>query len=415
MKLTSQLSEFLDGRFVLVIEPSNNYRASIKSFFSHLKFKNVRCVRSIAEARREMMVVKVGMFIVEWQMTEKNGLEFCREIRKASQFEMTPFLLLSCENLHNDVILASEGGINSYLLKPFSFPDFAAQLTNLIQRRNSPSVFDSLLDRADFHLKEKEYWVAETLYTEALSLKPSSAKAFCGLGCIQMERSNIPAALSFFRNAVAANSSYVESYKFILQLAEGRADHVTALQTAAILHELSPENPRYPLQMAYAQLELKNTTESEKYFKICIRLSPLAAAGHKGLGSLYFVKKEFRKSQKALERALDLDATDISTLNSLGTALVRLGKFDEGIHKYRIALSLNASDARVLFNLGLALELSGDLTEAVASFRRAMTADPNNLKSQKNIARIEKLATDAEAENSRTFDEKMSKKSPRSA
>jgi tetratricopeptide (TPR) repeat protein len=414
LKLSNQLAKFLDGQFILVIEPSINYRALIKNIFSHLKLKNVRYVRSVAEARREMTVVKVGMFIVEWQMTEKNGLEFCREVRKDARFEQTPFLLLSSENMHNDIILASEGGINCYLLKPFSFPDFTAQLTSLIQRKNSPSVIDSLLDRADFHLKGKEFWVAETLFNEVLSLKPASAKALCGLGRVQMERSNIPEALSFFRRAVAANPNYVESYKFMLQHSESRGDHLGILHAATILHDLSPENPRYPLLIACAQLELKNPTESEKYFKLCIRLSPLVATGHKGLGNLYFVQKEYKKSQKSLERALDLDATDVGTLNSLGTALVRLGKFDEGIHKYRIALSLSPADARVLFNLGLALEVSGELTEAITSFERALTADPKNVKAQRNISRIEKLVA-ANEKTSNSGDEKLIKKLPRSA
>ncbi len=418
MNITTQLSNFLEGQFVLVVEPSTNYRASIKGFFTNLKQKNVRYVRSVAEARREMLVIKVGLFIVEWQMADKNGLEFCREIRKGSQFQTTPFLLLSTENMHADVILASEGGINSYLLKPFSYPDFCAQLTILMQRKNFPSSINALLERADLHLKQKDLWVAETLFNEALSMKPTSAKALCGLGCVQMERSNIPSALSYFRKAIENNPEYVESYKLILDIAESRADHLGILHSASILHDLSPENPRYPLLIAYSQLELNNQIESEKFFKICIRLSPLAASGHKGIGNLYLIQKEFKKSKRALERALDLDSTDVSTLNSLGTALVRLEKLDEGIHKYRMALTLNASDARVLFNLGLALELKGDLSEALSAFRSAMSSDPKYAKAQKNIDRIEALLAVSKTEVSQiqgTYDQSFSKKTKNSA
>ena len=186
LKLQKQLNEFLNKQFVLVIEPALNYRTSIKNFMNNLKVKNVRYVGSVAEAKREMLTIKVGLFIVEWQMPEKNGLEFCREMRQQAIYKTTPFLLLSTENLRADVVLASEGGIDSYLLKPFAFTDFCSQISQLLASIKFPSSLNSLLERAEAHLNQNDIWVAETLFKEALNIKPTSAKALCGLGCVEM-------------------------------------------------------------------------------------------------------------------------------------------------------------------------------------------------------------------------------------
>ena len=397
MSLVRNLNSFVDRNFVLVLEPAPNYRTSIKIFLTNLKVKNVRFVSTVAEAKREMLSIKVALFIVEWQLPEKNGLQFCRELRKDKTYKNTPYLLLSAENLRKDVMLATEGGIDSYLLKPFSYQDFCAQISALLDAARNPSPLNSLIERAEWHIDQKEYWVAEELLKEALAIKPASAKALCALGRIEFRNKNIPMALTHLQSAITFNPDYVDAYKFILQIAEERTDMLGVLQVASILHSISPENPRYPLLIAFAHMEMGHLADSEHYFKLSVRLSPTLADGYKGLGSVYLKQKDFENARKALEKALDLDKGDVSTLNSLGLAYVRQDLVDEGIRKYRMALSIDAVDFRVLFNLGLALEMKGDLKGAKESFQRAGTSNPNFEKAKRNIERIKKIAPSTEA------------------
>jgi tetratricopeptide (TPR) repeat protein len=391
LSLTRDLQEYLGNQFILILEPAHNYRTSIKNFLTNLKIKHIRFVGSVAEAKREMLTVKVAMFIVEWQLPEKNGIQFCRELRKDKHFKSTPFLLLSTENLRKDVMLASEGGINSYLLKPFSYEDFCTQLSNLLNSVKNPSPLNSLIERAESHLEQKEFWVAEALLNEALSIKPNSAKAICGLGRIELGNGHIPLALKHFQNAISLNPDYVDGYKYILEIAELRQDQAGILQTATILNSMSPENPRYPLLIASAHMEMGNLADSEHFFKMSVKLSPMLADGHRGLGNVYLHQKEYEKARKALEKALDLDKKDVSTLNSLGLAYVRQNMVDDGIRKYRIALSLDPTDSRVLFNIGLAFEIKGDLQDAKEAFQRAIAANPAFDKAKRNLDRISKL------------------------
>jgi tetratricopeptide (TPR) repeat protein len=397
VSLTRELNDYLNERFVLVLEPKPSYRASLKNFLVNLKVKHVRFVGSVAEAKREMLTLKIGLFICEWLLPEKNGLQFCRELRKDRKYKTTPFLLLSTENLRKDVILASEGGVDGYLLKPFSYEDFCSQIATIVATAKNPSSLNSLLDRAETHVDQKEYWVAEALYKEALAMKPTSAKALAGLGRLQLAEKNRPKALTFFQQAIMNNPEYLDGYKYILEVAEEMGDAQSILQNATILHNLSPENPRYALLIAYAHMELGNLQQSEIEFKRCIRLSPAVADGYKGLGHLYIQKKDYEKARKTLAKALELDKADVSILNALGLAYVRQNLVDEGIQKYRVALALDASDERVLFNLALALEMKGDLKTAREMLQRALAANADFAKAKRNLERIQTMIATSNA------------------
>lgn len=172
MTAENPLQKFLGDRVVLVIEPSATYRTAMKNFFYKLRIKTVRYVTSASEARQEMLAIKVGLIICEWQLPEKNGLIFCRELRREKKYMNTPFLLLSGDTFRSYVILASEVGIDGYLMKPFSFEEFRGQIASLLQNQYNPNPFNSLLERAEVHINGNETWVAETLLNEALSLRP---------------------------------------------------------------------------------------------------------------------------------------------------------------------------------------------------------------------------------------------------
>jgi tetratricopeptide (TPR) repeat protein len=390
MSTNSALLDYLGKDFVLVIEPSSNYRVSLKNFLTNLKVKNFRLVNSVAEARREMLTTKVGLFICEWSLPEKNGLVFCRELRKEKAFKNTPFLLLSAESFRKDVILAGEVGVSSYLLKPFSFEDFTTQLNALIYTAKNPSPIQRLLEKAEEQIEIKEAWVAQELVQEALTIKPNSARAHSAMGRVHLLNKDLTQALASFKTAVNLNQEYVDGYKFILQIAEEQNDPQAILQTATVLHNLSPENPRYPLSIARAHMELGNLDLSEELFKKCIKLSPTLTDAYKGLGGVYLEKKDYENALKSFEKALDLDQGDVSTINSLGLAYVKQGRFEEGIKRYKLALSISQFDPRVHFNMGLAYSEMGETHLAREAYQRAIAADPSHEKAKRQLVRLDK-------------------------
>lgn len=373
----------------MVIEPAMNYRSSIKSFLANLKIRNVKFVKSIEEVKREMLTTKVGLFIVEWALKDFNGLQFCRELRQDPEMEVIPFLLITVENMRNDVILASEVGIDGYLLKPFSFEDFSEAINQVLKSKNQPNVTSLLISTGIAQLRERKYDEARSFFDRALEENPRSAKAMACIARVCMAEGNTPQALEWLNRAIQTNPDFIEGHRELVEIYSKVGPVNSLIEAATHVNNMSPDNPKYTLILAKAHLEVGNLKDSETYFKKTIRLSPKLAEAYKGLGQVNWQQEEYQSAMKHFRKALDLDSTDISILNSLGMAYVKLGHYKEGIEKYLAALKFSPSDARILFNLGYAKEKLGDFEHACLYYQQALEHAPNHDKARRRFESLQ--------------------------
>ena len=382
------LANFLGKTQVLVVEPSLNYRISLKQFLSNLHVKQVKLVGSVAEARRAMLASKIGLFIVEWDLETTNGLQFCRELHKENVHKDTPFLLMSVENLRNDVILASEVRVDAYLLKPFSYEDFCTQIGAIIKARTTTTPLTQMLSIGDQALVDGNTQQAEAAFNSALAMQEHSARAMVGLGRLSLQRGDTVRALDQLKQALAANPDFIEAYRAMLEIYTEVGDRAGILQTASALAKLSPGNPSYTLTLAKAYLDMNHLESAEDFFKKSVHLSPRLAEAYKGLGHVYVARDEYEKAMKNFKKALDLDEKDISTLNSLGLTYVHMGQHKAGIDKYLFALKLEPTNFRVLFNLGAAYEKQGERDKAHKYYSQALVHCPDYDKALRGLERL---------------------------
>lgn len=376
----------LKDRVVLVVEPSINYRNSIKSFLTNLKVPNIRIVSSVKEAKRELLTAKVGLFIVEWSLSDTNGIQFCRELRAMAHHRDTPFLLLSVENLRSDVILASEVGIDGYLLKPFSYEVFGEMVEGLVRSHSHPTDLNQKILFGQRLLRERKVEEAEQVFKAILAENQGSARSMHGMGGVAVARKRAKEAFSWFQRAIQVNPDFLDAYRDQLDLMVANSYPLPeVLEIATRINELSPDNPKYTLILARIHLELGNLEQSEAFFKNSIRLSPKMADAYKGLGKINMIQEDYQSAMKNFRKALDLDNRDISILNSLGLAYVKLGKYQDGIDKYRAALQMSPHDPRILFNLGYAKEKVGEIDQAEFYYTQALDHDPKFEKAQRRL------------------------------
>jgi tetratricopeptide (TPR) repeat protein len=386
---TSQLlQKYLGDRYVLVCDNSSNFRTSIKQFLQNLKITNVRAVANTLEARRVLLTTKVALFIVEWIGATENGLQFCREMKKRPEFRMTPFLLLSSENLRQDIVLASEGGVDRYLLKPFSYEDFTSKLCSIMRDELDPNPIKIILRRADAALLADEQDEAVELYREAQKQDVNSARAITGLANVCRARKQNPKAIALLQTAISINPNYVQAHRCLLDIYDELKNSEGMLKSTMALHDLSPDNPSYTLRLATLFLQRNDLAGSEKYFKRALTQSPSLSAAYKGLGDVAMLQSDFEKAEKNYKKCLDLDKNDISVLNSLGMAFVRMSRFQEGIQRYLIALRLDGKNEKILFNLGHAWEKLGNSTEARQRYEEALKIDPDFAKAKRGLSRL---------------------------
>lgn len=381
----SEIRSFLGKKAVLVIEPTLNYKSSIRSFLTNLKLTHVKFASSIREARREMLITKIGLFIVEWDLDEENGLQFCRSLRQEASVPKAPYLLMTVENRKQDVVLASEVGIDGYLLKPFSFEDFAEAIHHVVLNFKKPSKLNQLINQGEEALRSEDLEEALAYFKAAEEENPTSARAVAGQAKVCHHMGKHDDAKALYRKAIAYNPEYVDAYRDLLEVLTLSSSASEVYDLAEKVNLMSPGNPKYTMILAKASLELGKVVESENYFKMTIRLSPRLAEAYKGLGKVNSIQEDYQSAMKNFSKALDLDSQDVSTLNSLGLLYVKLDRIEEGVEKYRAALKLQPQDSRILFNLGYAKEKLGDLAQAAFYYNQAILYRPNFGKARRRL------------------------------
>lgn len=89
----------------------------------------------IADADR-LLDASVDLIILDINLPDGNGLDFCRRIRKTSK---TPIIFLTANDMEIDIVSGLESGADDYITKPFSLAVLRARV-NAVARRNQENV-----------------------------------------------------------------------------------------------------------------------------------------------------------------------------------------------------------------------------------------------------------------------------------
>lgn len=91
---------------------------------------------SLEEARGHM--TSTGSAILDINLPDGSGLDFCREIRGFCQ---TPVIFLTANDMEIDIVAGLESGADDYITKPFSLAVLRARVNAVLRenRRTVPS------------------------------------------------------------------------------------------------------------------------------------------------------------------------------------------------------------------------------------------------------------------------------------
>jgi tetratricopeptide (TPR) repeat protein len=90
----------------------------------------------------------------------------------------------------------------------------------------------------------------------------------------------------------------------------------------------------------------------------------------------WYEKGRFQEALADVNRSLELDPTETTTVQHLGNVLFALNRFDDARAAYEKALKASPGEAQTWNNLGAAFEAMGRTDEALNAFRRATECNP---------------------------------------
>ncbi|MCL1917848.1 MAG: response regulator transcription factor [Peptococcaceae bacterium] len=128
--------------------------------------------KSVAEAQASLQIGSPDLFIIDINLPDGSGLDFCIELRAAGR--SAPVLFLTANDTELDMVTGLNCGADDYVTKPFSLAVLRARI-DALSRRGSPGggrlmVGDFVFDFETMHF-EKNGHVIELSKTEARLLQ----------------------------------------------------------------------------------------------------------------------------------------------------------------------------------------------------------------------------------------------------
>ena len=111
----------------------------------------------LADART-LLDSSVDLIILDINLPDGSGLDFCRELRQTSSL---PIIFLTANDMEIDIVTGLETGADDYITKPFSLAVLRARVNAVLRRRQTDNaVFRT--DRYEFDFDNMKFLVDST-------------------------------------------------------------------------------------------------------------------------------------------------------------------------------------------------------------------------------------------------------------
>jgi len=213
--------------------------------------------------------------------------------------------------------------------------------------------------------------VAEEKIRKYMEIEPDCPICHYYMGNIQIEKSNLPKAVSFLKKAVEGEekAEYYNDLGYALFL-NGNIDDAIKNYMKAV--ELDPHlsTAFYNLGLAYRRLgDYKNAV---KFYNKAVALNPEEPDYYYNVGIVYRLKGEPEKAIKSYLKAIQLNSENENYYNNLGNAYYDLGMLDKAIESYKRAVEINPSFFLGWQNLANTYLDAGMPQQAVKAFKKAI-------------------------------------------
>ncbi|MGB0205162.1 MAG: response regulator [Neptuniibacter sp.] len=109
----------IDKAVVMIVDDMQTMRSMVKTTLKHMGFKQFAECTNGYEASKRLRLMNVDFIICDYDIPEKNGLEFLQEVRSEQRTKNVPFIMLTANSSADLIHQCISSGVDSYMVKPF--------------------------------------------------------------------------------------------------------------------------------------------------------------------------------------------------------------------------------------------------------------------------------------------------------
>ncbi len=294
---------------------------------------------------------------------------------------------------------------------------------------------EALADKGQFH-------EAYNSLNTALYQNRNSEIVYTKMGDVLQRQGNESAAISKYREAIRMKPEYVPAYQHLAHLFDSRGDGEFAMAELKSAVNANPHLTDLKLDLGRLALAADKHDQALRYYQEVLNQNPSHPEALKGLSTTYMATAEesagqgllggsdkYVDAEIAIQRALQANPQDVSLhlamlqINQLSgkpamaqkhleyitqhpprneaehiaqaEAFFALGRYQESDRSYRQLLSNFHNNPNKQLLLADTMKINGDLDMATETYKSILSRQPENLKAQRGIQRVDRLKEEA--------------------
>jgi two-component system, chemotaxis family, chemotaxis protein CheY len=116
----------------LVVDDFAPMREIIRNVLKDLGYEHIQEANDGATALPLLQAVPFDMLITDWNMPKLPGIELLRAVRAEPKTARLPVLMVTAEVKREQIIEASQAGVNGYIIKPFAPTALAEKIRKIL-------------------------------------------------------------------------------------------------------------------------------------------------------------------------------------------------------------------------------------------------------------------------------------------
>ena len=110
------------------------------------------------EVKQRIKEKQPDLLILDWMLPGLSGIELCRQLRKRSELDDMPIIMLTARGEESERIRGLSTGADDYVVKPFSVPELMERIKTVL-RRVAPGQKNNVIKAGDIEVNQDSHRV----------------------------------------------------------------------------------------------------------------------------------------------------------------------------------------------------------------------------------------------------------------
>jgi tetratricopeptide (TPR) repeat protein len=377
---------------IMLIEDQQDLRLIVAHHLGKLGFSTVKQFANGHEALHFMKDNPDAVFpvtICDKEMPVLGGYDFLSEIKENPIFSRGSFTIELVNPDKEDIMLATENGVDEILVKPFTLKDLVPKLRNAYKKFYNPNNPEQVYELAKAELRAGNLDKSENIFIRLAQSAKGAARPVVGLARIASEKKDTEKALKLLAEAEKRNKFYVLAYVERGRIFTKENKIEEAIEQFKHAIELSPLNPLRYEEAAELLFKKQRYQEAATLLTMALDKNLSFPSLHNYLSQAFYSLKDYKKAIRHIKSALSVEPENITFLNQLGICYKESDQFDEAQKTYNAVIKLDPANKAALYNKSVMLSAKGQHDEAIKLMKRCIEKHPDFEAAKRKLQEIE--------------------------